>query len=87
MDDEQDMRPLMRSMALSATGEVLLLIGVLFILWGIASIISEYIGISGVGQFLVGGFLVIIAIILVMRSKAVMPKPMEKEEEETSDYR
>jgi len=60
-----------------------------FVVWGISEFVTDFIGMEGSGKFLVGLFLVILAFILLFRSKSVMPKiKVEKREEEpSSEYR
>lgn len=90
MEQEENMKPIMRSIALSATSEFLMFIGVIFILWGISRFVTDFLGVEGTGEFLVGIFLLIVAFALLMRSKALMPKKMpkkKKEKEHLGDYR
>lgn len=85
---EEDARPLMRSVALSVTGEFLLLIGAVFLLWGISDFVTGFLGVKGAGQSLVGLFLIVLAFALLLRSKAMIPRPHpQKEEKRSGDYR
>lgn len=84
------MQPMvMRAAALSVTGDFLLLVGVLFVLLGIAAFVTSFLRIEGSGEFLVGCFIIALAVILITRSGQVMPRaprapkpqpPMEKSE-------
>lgn len=90
MAGPQDMRPFIRSAALTVTGEFLLVVGAVFALLGISQFVTDYIGIKGVGEFLVGISLVIIAFALLWRSKSILPKIPKKKKEEpvpSEDYR
>jgi hypothetical protein len=79
----------MRAAALSVTGDFLLLVGLLFVLLGISSFVTDFLKIKGSGEFMVGFFIIALAIILIARSRQVMPRmpraprpqqPMEKSE-------
>lgn len=90
MDDEGRIEPtIIRSVAMNAAGDLLLLIGVVFVLLGIANFLTDYLKVKGAGEFLVGIALVLIAVILIMRSR--IPIPIEKhpveEKKKSEDYR
>ncbi|MEW6036107.1 MAG: hypothetical protein AB1529_05830 [Candidatus Micrarchaeota archaeon] len=97
MDEEEpppapDMRPMMRSLALTATGDFFLMIGLLFILLGIASFVTDFLGIKGSGEFSVGVALVAGAIVLLWRSREAMPAmrpplPPMRKGNTSEDYR
>ncbi|MDD5339738.1 MAG: hypothetical protein PHV13_00630 [Candidatus ainarchaeum sp.] len=88
--DEAEVQPMvMRAAALSVTGDFLLLVGLLFVLLGIASFVTDFLDVKGSGEFLVGFFIIALAVVLLMRSGQVMPRvprapkaqrPMEKSE-------
>lgn len=85
-----DVRPMvMRAAALSVTGDFLLLVGLLFVLLGIAAFATDFLKIKGSGEFLVGFFIIVLAVVLLLRSGQLMPRmtraskpqrPMEKSE-------
>lgn len=82
------MPPMMKSIALSATGDFLLFLGIIFVLLGIASFATDFLKIKGSGEFLVGVFLVFVAMVLLMRSREAIPKmptPGRKEKEGPSE--
>lgn len=86
----QDPGMMMRSLALTATGEFLLLLGVVFALLGISDFLTGLIGIKGAGGFLVGIALVLVAMVLLLRSRAGMARPklpMKRKEQRSEDYR
>ena len=86
----QDPARMMRSLALTATGEFLLFLGIVFALLGIADFITDFLGVKGVGQFLVGMALVAVAAFLLLRSKDGMPKQrphVKRKEQRSEDYR
>jgi uncharacterized membrane protein (DUF485 family) len=98
MDDEdepppaQDMRPMMRNLALTATGDFLLMVGMLFMLLGIANFVTDFLGIKGSGEFSVGIALVAGAIVLLLRSRQAIqvmrpPLPPLRKENRSEDYR
>ena len=90
MDEEKEMQGAVRSVALSITGEFLFFIGTIFALLGISKFVTEFLGVEGAGEFLVGIFLVIISFVLIMRSggRKIKREPKEKEEAAYSeDYR
>jgi hypothetical protein len=87
MGEEKEMKPFMKSLALSVTGEFLLVVGVVFFLWGISSFISSYLGVDGAGQSAVGIFMIVLAFLLLLRSKALLPKKKKKEKEPSESYR
>ncbi len=95
MDDdempEQDLTGSVRTFALTATAEFLLLIGIVFFLLGIADFLTDYIKIKGSGEAIVGVALVAIAFILLVRMRprvALVQKPPPAEEvKDSGDYR
>jgi len=66
-------KQLLKSLAMSAIGEVFLLLGLVFMFLGASAFISNLIGIKGSGEFTVGFVLVIAAFIFLTRSK-LMPR-------------
>jgi len=64
----------MRAMALSAVGDFMLLLGVMFVLLGVANFTTDLLRIKGSGEFGVGVLLITFALILLMRSRASIPK-------------
>ena len=77
MDEQEipkgnDAKKTMAPMLLSATGDFLVLIGVLFILLGASAFVTDFLDIEGAGEFLVGLFLVVIGYVLLMRSRRQM---------------
>jgi hypothetical protein len=89
MDGEQEQGRLMRYVALTAVGDFILLIGLIFVFLGISGFISDFLKVKGSGEFLVGIVLVGVAFALIMRSRPAMPAPQEKEggPPETESYR
>ena len=89
MDGEQEQGRLMRYVALTAVGDFILLIGLIFVFLGISGFISDFLKVKGSGEFLVGIVLVGVAFALIMRSRPAMPAPPEKEggPPETESYR
>jgi hypothetical protein len=89
-EEESDVRPMvMRAAALSVTGDFLLLVGLLFMLLGIAAFATDFLKIRGSGEFLVGFFIILLAVMLLLQSGQLMPRmpraskpqqPMEKSE-------
>ncbi len=81
----------MRAAALSVTGDFLLLVGLLFVLLGIASFVTDFVKIKGSGEFLVGCFIIVLAAVLIVRSGQVMPRmpkaPKEQPMEKSESYR
>jgi hypothetical protein len=87
-----DIRPMvMRAAALSMTGDFLLLVGVLFVLVGIAAFVTDFLKVAGSGEFLVGVLIIALAVLFLLRSGQLMPRaprrpplqrqqPMEKSE-------
>jgi membrane protein implicated in regulation of membrane protease activity len=80
---------MMRSLALTATGDFLLFLGVVFVLLGIANFVTDFLRVKGSGELLVGIALVALAVALLMRSREAIPKvPSKKKKEQRSeDYR
>ena len=64
--------PMMRSFALTATGDFMLLVGLFFLLLGIANFITDFLGIKGAGEATVGCSLIAIAIAILVRSQSAM---------------
>lgn len=97
MDDEEFMppprvSPLMRVAALTMTGDLILAFGFVFMLLGIASFVTDLLGVKGAGEFLVGLALCIIAIVILAVSrkqmgKAVPPSPPQPPTPEGMDKR
>ncbi len=95
MDDDempdQDLTGSVRTFALTATAEFLLLIGIVFVLLGIANFLTDYLKVKGSGEAIVGLALVVIAFILLLRMKPkvgiIQKPPMAMEEKESGDYR
>lgn len=85
MDEEQVQDPsrMMRSLALTAGGEFLLFVGIVFALLGIARFLTGLIGIEGSGDFAVGIALIIIGSFLLSRLKVAAP-PQRIEEKKGS---
>jgi hypothetical protein len=71
MEDEEegqpDMVPVMRSFALTATAEFILVVGIVFVLLGVANFLTDYLKVKGSGEALVGAAMVVIAFILLIR--------------------
>jgi sulfite exporter TauE/SafE len=73
---------MLRYLAISAMGEVFLLLGLIFILLGLSAFITDYLKIKGSGEFGLGIVLVIAAFFFLSRTKAPaiqvkMQKPAE----------
>ena len=66
---------MMKYLALSAMGEVFLLLGLIFVFLGIAAFVSDFLKINGAGDFIVGVLLVGAAFIFLIRTRA-MPMQM-----------
>ena len=85
--------PMMRSFALTATGDFFLLVGMFFILLGAASFITDFLRVKGIGEIAVGFALVGLAVMLLLRSRAAMRRmqaprpPVPKERVRSEDYR
>ena len=93
-DDEEPAvqvpQAIMRATALSMTGDFLLFIGALFVLLGIASFLTDFLRIKGSGEFLVGGFVIVVAVVLLVRSREAMrpvPAPPKPQMEKSESYR
>lgn len=90
---EPDMNPAVRTFALTATAEFLLFIGVVFIMLGVASFLTDYLKIKGSGEALVGIVMVVIAVALLVRMRPDAPiriiqrPPEEQNPKESGDYR
>ncbi len=90
-----DMRPMMRSIAMTATGDFLLFIGVVFTLWGVADFATGFLKIQGGGQIVVGIVLILLALFLLVRSRQMIPgvpagapsEAKKKKETRSEDYR
>ncbi len=71
----EEVRPrIMRAAALSMTGDFLLLVGLLFVLLGIAAFVTDFLRVKGSGETVVGGLMIVVAVALLMRSRAAMPR-------------
>lgn len=68
----------LRAMALSAVGDFMLFLGVIFVLLGIANFVTDFLKIKGSGEFGVGLVLIAFALALLLRSRASIPKMMQK---------
>lgn len=86
-EEETGMPPVMKSIALSATGDFLLFLGIIFVLLGIASFVTDFLKIKGAGEVCVGAFLVLVALVLLLRSREAIPKiaPLKKQKEGPSE--
>ncbi|MBD3210515.1 hypothetical protein GF318_03990 [Candidatus Micrarchaeota archaeon] len=87
---EEEKSPLrIRSLALSLTAEFLLVIGVIMALLGIAQFTTDFLGVEGSGEMLAGIFLIVLAFVILFRSKAMISgkKGRKKEKEPSEDYR
>ena len=78
----------MRAMALSAVGDFMLFLGMIFVLLGVANFTTDFLKIKGSGEFGVGLVLIVFALILLMRTRMTIPKvaprpPMVKKGKET----
>jgi succinate-acetate transporter protein len=78
----------MRAMALSAVGDFMLFLGVIFVLLGVANFTTDFLKIKGSGEFGVGLALIASALILLMRTRASISKvaprpPMAKKGKES----
>lgn len=73
MDDEEIERRAMRYLALSALGDFLLLLGLLFMFLGTAAYLSDYFGIKGSGEASVGVLLVGAAFALFIGGRMAFP--------------
>jgi len=60
--------------ALTVTGDFLLFVGLLFMMLGIAAYVTNMMGIKGSGELLVGLALIVIAAVLLVRSRDQMKK-------------
>ncbi len=97
MDDEEmppggPQAPMMRSLALTATGDFFLLVGMFFVLLGAANFITDLVRIKGSGEAAVGFALIALAIALLLRSQAAMrsmrpQRPAKREMPRSEDYR
>lgn len=70
----QQMPPFMKAAALTMTGDLILVFGLLFILLGAAAFITDFLKIRGSGEILVGLALCAIAIALLAFSSRQLPK-------------
>ncbi len=90
---EPDMAPAVRTFALTATAEFLLFVGVVFIMLGIASFLTDYLKIKGSGEGIVGLAMVVIAIVLLLRMRPQSPMriisrpPEPPRPKDSGDYR
>ncbi len=81
MEDEEmpipppvDPAAAMRAVALSAVGDFMLFLGVIFVLLGVANFVTDFLKIKGSGEFGVGLFMITFALILLMRSRVSITK-------------
>ncbi len=90
-EPEQDLAPAVRSFALTATAEFLLLIGIVFVLLGVANFLTDYLKVKGSGEAIVGVAMVVVAFLLLLRMRPkvafVQKPPMVDEPKESGDYR
>ena len=63
---------MMKYLALSAMGEILLLLGLIFVFLGVSAFVSDFLKIKGSGELGVGVLLVVVAFIFLMRTR-MMP--------------
>lgn len=68
--------------ALTVTGDLLLFIGLLFSLLGISAFVTDLLRIKGSGEFLLGLFLILVAAVLLSRSREQMKKIMEMQQKQ-----
>lgn len=78
--EEAEAQVFMRSAMLAATGDFFLFLGMLFMLLGIASFVTDFLGIKGAGEFLVGVCLVLLAGFLLMRTRGRIAQPKKRKE-------
>jgi uncharacterized integral membrane protein len=71
----------MRSFVLTAAGDFLLVLGVLFILLGVANFITDFLGIKGSGEVVVGLSLCIVAGVILARSSQAMRVMMVQQQQ------
>lgn len=74
MDEEEIERKAMQFLALSALGDFLLLLGLLFLFLGAAAYLSEYFAVKGSGEISVGVLLVGAAFVLFIVGRMVFPE-------------
>ncbi|MDD5172083.1 MAG: hypothetical protein PHF60_03545 [Candidatus ainarchaeum sp.] len=74
MPPQMDPTMAMRAMALSAVGDFMLFLGVIFVLLGVANFTTDFLKIKGSGEFSVGLALIAFALVLLMRSRLSIPK-------------
>lgn len=70
-----------KSAAAVMAADVLLLLGIIFLLFGIAKLLNGFIGIEGVGEGAVGVALLVIGFIILARSRirmAFTPMPIQR---------
>lgn len=70
-----------KSAAAVMAADVLLLLGIIFLLFGIAKLLNGFIGIEGVGEGAVGAALLVIGFIILVRSRVRMtftPMPIQR---------
>lgn len=86
--------PMLHPLALTATGDFFLLVGMFFILLGAANFITDFLKIKGIGEVAVGLALVGLAAALLLRSRSAMrrmqmsrPQPQPREKVRSEDYR
>ncbi len=94
MDDdmpEPDLTTSVRTFALTATAEFLLLVGIVFVLLGVANFLTDYLKVKGSGEAIVGLAMVVIAFLLLLRMRPkiaiVQGPPAVEQPKESGDYR
>jgi len=77
MDENEVERRLTQYIALSALGDFLILLGLLFISLGAAAFIGASLGIKGSGEVMVGIFLVAASFIVFLVARSILAGPPE----------
>jgi hypothetical protein len=79
----------MRSLALSAIGDFLLVLGVVFFLLGASDFLTAFVGVKGSGGMIIGAALFAVSVVVLLRSrpKIVMVNLKKPEEPKSEDYR
>jgi hypothetical protein len=60
---------MLKYLAFSAIGEVLLFLGLIFVFLGVSAFVSDFLKIKGAGELSVGIALVVAAFVLLMRTR------------------